>query len=48
MIKFLSNTYPAGWTEERRKADEAALTKDQAKQLRQEWETPPDFWHAGG
>ena len=46
MSKVLSNTYPAGWTEERRKAAEAALTKDQAKQLRQEWETPPDFWQA--
>jgi phage N-6-adenine-methyltransferase len=45
-MRHLSNTYPDFWTEERRKADEAALTPDQNKQLRQEWETPPDFWQA--
>jgi len=46
MSKLVSNTYPHGWTEDRRKADEAALTPEQDKQLRQEWETPPDFWQA--
>jgi phage N-6-adenine-methyltransferase len=41
-----SNTYPHGWTEAKRLEVEAALTKDHAKRLRQEWETPPDFWQA--
>jgi len=41
-----SKTYPRGWTEEQRLAAEKALSKDEIARLRQEWETPPDFWQA--
>lgn len=41
-----SNTYPKGWTEEQRVAAYNALTKEQLAELRQQWETPPDFWEA--
>lgn len=41
-----SNTYPADWTEEQRVAAEKSLSKEEIAKLRQEWETPPDFWEA--
>ena len=41
-----SNTYPKDWTEEQRVAAEKALSKEEIAKLRQEWETPPDFWAA--
>lgn len=41
-----SKTYPDGWTEEQRVAAEKALSKEEIAKLRQEWETPPDFWRA--
>lgn len=45
-MKHYSKTYPTGWTEEQRVAAENALTKEEIAKLRQEWETPPDFWVA--
>lgn len=45
-MKHYSKTYPTGWTEEQRVAAENALTKEEIANLRQEWETPPDFWEA--
>lgn len=45
-MKHYSNTYPDGWTEEQRVAAEKALSKEEIAKLRQEWETPPDFWEA--
>lgn len=41
-----SNTYPKDWTEEQRVAAEKALSKEEIAKLRQDWETPPDFWEA--
>lgn len=41
-----SNTYPKDWTEEQRVAAEKSLLKEEIAKLRQEWETPPDFWEA--
>lgn len=45
-MKHYSNTYPKDWTEEQRVAAFAALTKYEIAKLRQEWETPPEFWEA--
>lgn len=39
-----SATYPTDWTEEQRLNAEGALSKEEIAELRQEWETPPDFW----
>lgn len=41
-----SDTYPKGWTEEQRVAANNALTTERLAELRQQWETPPDFWEA--
>lgn len=43
-MKYYSRTYPDGWTEEQRVEAEKALSKEEIAKLRQEWETPPDFW----
>jgi phage N-6-adenine-methyltransferase len=42
----VSNTYPAGCTEAQRLEAFRALTAEEAATLRQEWETPPEFWTA--
>jgi site-specific DNA-methyltransferase (adenine-specific) len=41
-----SNTYPERWTEAQRKEAFEALSEADISRLRQEWETPPDFWQA--